>query len=577
MKQQLEQENKQENTVHDPNREHMALSALWQLWMDNLKSWRQYRDEHPDLFTLNLQAGLRHIAAWFRQVGGSAHHLVDENRHSSFPESEHGAAQLFLFFWNSLSRLGASLRERARNARKKLIRAGDRRRSYFEKLKLHPVAFLAVAMALATAATVLSLYTVGAHAVYDGTDLGVVSSQHAVELAVSEVESITRETLHDSSYTVDQSLLTTETGVYLRKDVIGEEEFSSELTDQLGLVEYAYVLYVDGEKVVATTFPGALDDILNQLKLGYQTEDTVDAYFVEDVEIRQEYVDSSYVMNLGYIAEILNETKEGEVTCTVKKGDSYYSIADEYGLSVDALMKLNPGYDPKILRVGDVLTISNAVPYLTVVNVERQRYVQDVPYPVEYTDDASMYQGEYKVTSPGVYGKADITANVTYINGTETERQIVASATLSQPVTEYQIRGTKERPSWFPTGSFGWPCSGVITSYFGARNTGIRGASTYHEAIDIANSYGTPIYASDGGTVIYAGWMGGYGYLVKIDHGNGYVTYYGHNSSLLVSVGEHVHKGQQVARMGSTGVSSGNHCDFRIQLNGTFLNPLNYL
>lgn len=577
MKQQLEQENKQENTVHDPNREHMTLSALWQLWMDNLKSWRQYRDEHPDLFTLNLQAGVRHIAAWFRQVGGSAHHLVDENRHSSFPESEHGAAQLFLFFWNSLSRLGASLRERARNARKKLIRAGDRRRSYFEKLKLHPVAFLAVAMALATAATVLSLYTVGAHAVYDGTDLGVVSSQHAVELAVSEVESITRETLHDSSYTVDQSLLTTETGVYLRKDVIGEEEFSSELTDRLGLVEYAYVLYVDGEKVVATTFPGALDDILNQLKLGYQTEDTVDAYFVEDVEIRQEYVDSSYVMNLGYIAEILNETKEGEVTCTVKKGDSYYSIADEYGLSVDALMKLNPGYDPKILRVGDVLTISNAVPYLTVVNVERQRYVQDVPYPVEYTDDASMYQGEYKVTSPGVYGKADITANVTYINGTETERQIVASATLSQPVTEYQIRGTKERPSWFPTGSFGWPCSGVITSYFGARNTGIRGASTYHEAIDIANSYGTPIYASDGGTVIYAGWMGGYGYLVKIDHGNGYVTYYGHNSSLLVSVGEHVHKGQQVARMGSTGVSSGNHCDFRIQLNGTFLNPLNYL
>ena len=577
MKQQLEQENKQENTVHDPNREHMTLSALWQLWMDNLKSWRQYRDEHPDLFTLNLQAGVRHIAAWFRQVGGSAHHLVDENRHSSFPESEHGAAQLFLFFWNSLSRLGASLRERVRNARKKLIRAGDRRRSYFEKLKLHPVAFLAVAMALATAATVLSLYTVGAHAVYDGTDLGVVSSQHAVELAVSEVESITRETLHDSSYTVDQSLLTTETGVYLRKDVIGEEEFSSELTDQLGLVEYAYVLYVDGEKVVATTFPGALDDILNQLKLGYQTEDTVDAYFVEDVEIRQEYVDSSYVMNLGYIAEILNETKEGEVTCTVKKGDSYYSIADEYGLSVDALMKLNPGYDPKILRVGDVLTISNAVPYLTVVNVERQRYVQDVPYPVEYTDDASMYQGEYKVTSPGVYGKADITANVTYINGIETERQIVASATLSQPVTEYQIRGTKERPSWFPTGSFGWPCSGVITSYFGARNTGIRGASTYHEAIDIANSYGTPIYASDGGTVIYAGWMGGYGYLVKIDHGNGYVTYYGHNSSLLVSVGEHVHKGQQVARMGSTGVSSGNHCDFRIQLNGTFLNPLNYL
>ena len=577
MKQQLEQKNQQKNTPRDPNREPMTLSTLWQLWIDNLKSWRVYREEHADLFTLNLQAGVKRIAAWFGRVRGGARHLVDESRGSRFPESEHGAAQLFLFFWNSLPRLGANLRERVSHRRKRLIRAGDRRRSHFEQMKLHPAAFLAVALSLAAAATVLSLYTVGARAVYDGKDLGVVPSAHAVELAVSEVEGITRETLHDGSYKVDQSLLQTETGVFLRKEMASEEDLRNELTDELGLVEYAYVLYVDGEKVVATTFPDALDDILAQLKLGYQTEDTVDAYFVEDVEIRQEYVDKSYVMNLGYIAEILNETKEGEVTYTVKSGDSYYSIADEYGLSVDALMKLNPGYDPKILRTGDVLTISSAVPYLTVVNVERQRYVQDVPYPVEYTDDPSMYQGEYKVTSPGVYGKADVTANVTYINGTETEREIVASVTLSQPVTQLSLRGTKERPSWYPTGSFGWPCNGIITSYFGRRNTGIRGASTYHEAIDIANSYGTPIYASDGGTVIYSGWQGGYGYLVKIDHGNGYVTYYGHNSSLLVSVGEHVHKGQQIARMGSTGISSGNHCDFRIQLNGTFLNPLNYL
>ncbi len=577
MKQLLAEKPTQKNPAQDPNRTPMSLSALWQLWKDNLKSWRQYREEHPDLFTLNLQAGVRHLAARCKEIRGSAHHLMDESRHSRFPESEHGAAQLFLFFWNSLPRLGANLRERLSQRRKRLIRIGDRLRSFFEQIKLHPAVFLASAMGIAAAATILSLYTIGARTVYDGKDLGVVSSRQAVALAVTEVEGITRETLQDSSYKVDQSLLETKTGVFLRKEVASEEDFRDELTDELGLVEDAYVLYVDGEKVVATTFPGALDDILAQLKLGYQTEDTVDAYFVEDVEIRQEYVDTSYIMNLGYIAEILNATREGEVTYTVKSGDSYYSIAGEYGISVDTLMKMNPGYDPKILRVGDVLTISNAVPYLTVVNVERQCYVQDVPYPVEYTDDASMYQGEYKVTSPGVYGKADVTANVTYINGTETEREIVASVTLSQPVTEQQLRGTKERPSWYPTGSFGWPCNGIITSYFGRRNTGIRGASTYHEAIDIANGYGTPIYASDGGTVIYSGWMGGYGYLVKIDHGNGYVTYYGHNSSLLVSVGEHVHKGQQIARMGSTGISSGNHCDFRIQLNGTFLNPLNYL
>ena len=562
---------------HDPNREHMTLSELWQLWRDNLMSWRSFCDEHHDLFTLNIQAGFRRIGRWLSDLRSNARALAAANRDRRFPESEYGAAQLFLFFRGSLERRAAAIREGFSNRRKALTWMGGKRRHFFEKMHLHPVAFLCGAMAIAAAATVLSLYTLGAQVTYDGQDLGIVSSRRAAEKVVAELEDVTRATTGDGGYTVDTALLTAETGVFPRRELISDDEFEETLSDTLGVVDYAYVLYVDGEKVVATTRSGALEDLLEQLKLGYETADTVNAYFVEDVDIRQEYVESSYVMNLGYIAEILNETKEGEVTYTVTSGDSYYSIAEKYDLSVEALMKLNPGYDPKILRVGDVLTISNAVPYLTVVNVERQRYVQDVPYQVEYTDDSSMYQGEYKVTSPGVYGKADITANVTYINGTETERQIVASATLSQPVTEYQIRGTKERPSWFPTGSFGWPCSGVITSYFGARNTGIRGASTYHEAIDIANSYGTPIYASDGGTVIYAGWMGGYGYLVKIDHGNGYVTYYGHNSSLLVSVGEHVHKGQQVARMGSTGVSSGNHCDFRIQLNGTFLNPLNYL
>ena len=429
-------------------------------------------------------------------------------------------------------------------------------------------------MVIAAAATVLSLYTLGAEVSYDGQSLGVVSSRHAAEKVVAELEDITRQTTGDSAYAVDTAELAVETGVYPRRELLSHDEFQEELGDALGQVEYAYVLYVDGEKIVATTRSGALEDLLEQLKLSYETSDTVNAYFVEDVEIRQEYVESSYVMNLGYIAEKLNETKEGEVTYTVTAGDSYYSIAADYDMSMEDLMKLNEGYDPKILRVGDVLTISNAVPYLTVVNVERQRYVQDVAYQVEYTDDASMYQGEYKTTSPGVYGKADITANVTYINGEETEREVVASVTLSQPVTEQQLRGTKERPTWYPTGSFSWPCNGVLTSRFGYRS--LLG-STYHSGIDIGNSYGTSIYASDGGTVTYSGWMGGYGYLIIIDHGNGYQTYYGHNSSLVATKGEKVHKGQLIARMGSTGRSTGNHCHFGIKLNGTFLNPLNYL
>ena len=168
-------------------------------------------------------------------------------------------------------------------------------------------------------------------------------------------------------------------------------------------------------------------------------------------------------------------------------------------------------------------------------------------------------------------------AKATYVNGEETERTILSSVTLKEPVTEYRLRGTKVRPTWFPTGSFRWPCYGVITSYFGPRRASVAGASTYHEALDIANSYGTAIYAADGGTVTLSGWYGGLGYCVKIDHGNGFVTTYGHNSSLLVSVGQHVYKGQQIARMGSTGISSGPHCHFGVTRNGTLVDPLNYL
>lgn len=559
---------------HDPNREHMTLSELWQLWRDNLMSWRSFCDEHHDLFTLNIQAGFRRIGRWLSDLRSNARALAAANRDRRFPESEYGAAQLFLFFRGSLERRAAAIREGFSNRRKALTWMGGKRRHFFEKMHLHPVAFLCGAMAIAAAATVLSLYTLGAQVTYDGQDLGIVSSRRAAEKVVAELEDVTRATTGDGGYTVDTALLTAETGVFPRRELISDDEFEETLGDTLGVVDYAYVLYVDGEKVVATTRSGALEDLLEQLKLGYETADTVNAYFAEDVDIRQEYVESSYVMNLGYIAEILNETKEGEVTYTVTSGDSYYSIAEKYDLSVEALMKLNPGYDPKILRVGDVLTISNAVPYLTVVNVERQRYVQDVPYQVEYTDDASMYQGEYKVTSAGVYGKADMTANVTYINGEETEREVVASVTLSQPVTEQQLRGTKERPTWYPTGSFSWPCTGILTSRFGYRS--LLG-STYHSGIDIGNSYGTSIYASDGGTVTYSGWMSGYGYLIIIDHGNGYQTYYGHNSNLVASLGQKVHKGQLIARMGSTGRSTGNHCHFGVKFNGTFVNPLNYL
>ena len=559
-----------------PGKSH-TRQKLWQRVIQKLRDWRWYCQEHPERFDMDLQGAVKKLAAWIKRAWENARQLSREKKAHRFPESDHPAGQLLLFVLGSLPRLGSALRERLMRRRKLRIHLSSRLQTRLEKLRVHPAAFLGGAVAIAAVAVVLSLYTIGVSVQYDGVDLGAVSSRRAVKSSVTQLEQITRETLSQADYQVDVSLLQTRTRVLSRKKLESRETFQKKLTDQIGLVSEGYALYVDDELAVATTFSGALEELLQQLKIGYVTDSTVDCYFKEKTEIRKEYVDASYIMNLGYIAERLNDTKQGEVTYTVQAGDTWSEIADSNGMSSDELLGMNPGYDISLIHAGDVLTISNAVPYLTVVDVERQSYVQDVPYSVEYQDDASMYRGDYRVLSAGEYGKADVTANVTYINGEETDREIVASVTLAQPVTEIQARGTMERPSWLPTGSFRWPCSGSLSSRFGYRNTGIAGASTYHKGIDIGNSYGTPILAADGGTVTYAGWMSGYGYLIIINHGNGYETYYGHNSSLVASVGDKVYKGQQVARMGSTGISSGNHCHFGVKLNGTFVNPLNYL
>lgn len=127
------------------------------------------------------------------------------------------------------------------------------------------------------------------------------------------------------------------------------------------------------------------------------------------------------------------------------------------------------------------------------------------------------------------------------------------------------------------SGRFIWPVSGPITDYFGPRESPTAGASSNHMGIDIGCSYGVPIVAADSGVVTVAEWGESGGNYVMIDHGNGFVTMYLHNSSLAVSVGDVVSQGQTIAYAGSTGYSTGTHCHFSVFLNGSYVNPLDYL
>ena len=122
-----------------------------------------------------------------------------------------------------------------------------------------------------------------------------------------------------------------------------------------------------------------------------------------------------------------------------------------------------------------------------------------------------------------------------------------------------------------------WPVAGPISSYYGYRISPGGIGSTFHEGVDIAGDYGTPISATAAGTVTQAGWVGGYGYLVEVKHADGIVTRYGHNSAVLVYEGQHVDQGSMIALMGSTGNSTGPHCHYEVRINGEAVDPMYFL
>jgi len=153
-------------------------------------------------------------------------------------------------------------------------------------------------------------------------------------------------------------------------------------------------------------------------------------------------------------------------------------------------------------------------------------------------------------------------------------RELLAT---SQRVEEMIRRNQYSGPSG-GTGAMIWPTDArEITSPFGWRTHPIFGTQRYHSGLDIGADYGDSVVAADGGVVIFAGWMGGYGKAVIIDHGGSISTLYGHNSQLLVSEGQRVRKGEIISRVGSTGDSTGPHLHFEVRQNGSPVNPLGYL
>jgi murein DD-endopeptidase MepM/ murein hydrolase activator NlpD len=155
--------------------------------------------------------------------------------------------------------------------------------------------------------------------------------------------------------------------------------------------------------------------------------------------------------------------------------------------------------------------------------------------------------------------------------------EIRASIDLRRESQE-EIRGFLiEQSSLFSAKPSGWPARGWLTSNFGIRRSPFSNERTMHEGIDIAARTGTPVYATAAGIVSRSFFENGYGKLIVIDHGYGYKTYYGHNSKLVVKVGQRVKRGDLVASSGNTGSSTGAHVHYEVRLNGVPINPRKFI
>jgi murein DD-endopeptidase MepM/ murein hydrolase activator NlpD len=293
--------------------------------------------------------------------------------------------------------------------------------------------------------------------------------------------------------------------------------------------------------------------------------------FTEDIEVVKVETSFSKLADPDETIAKIREGKEEMRTHVVEVGESYWIIARMYDTTVEELLSANPDQDSQALKPGDEVNLFVPTPLLTVRTVEQVQYTEETDFETEVKTDDSMYKNQKKIITKGEKGTSEIVANVTKLNGIVEDKEIINEKVIVEPITEVVVQGTKELPKTAATGSFMVPTSGRLSSPYGMRN------GSMHRGIDLANSTGTNIYAADGGRVTFAGYKGSYGYMIEVNHENGYITRYAHNSKLLVKSGERVYRGQHIAEMGNTGRSTGPHLHFEILVNGSHQNPSRYI
>lgn len=413
---------------------------------------------------------------------------------------------------------------------------------------------------------------------YNGNELGVISDAATYNQAQSLAQDQVTLTGDDDDFlarpTFSIQMIDT-------NDDTVDADSLAELILSAGEVEivYAYGFYINGE-LLGVYEEAEMNRIRTALEnhLGkYYSAKAATVDFVDDVVISQGRFVKSNLTTADWAVALIDSEMTVEAYYVIQKGDSVSLIASKLNVDRDELIKNNPFLEDGT-HTGDLVKYYYTEPYLSVMTTHYETYDQDIERQIVYTYNHKIESGCESLKQSGSAGFENVTALVTEINGVESSRSIISRTVLEEMVPRIFEVGTlpneylEENPEVVEAlGTMCWPVDGgYVSSLFGWRSWD----RSSHKGLDIAAKRGTEIYAAADGVVTFSGTKSTYGKLVIIDHGNGYETYYSHQSKLACEKGDVVKKGDLIGYVGMTGTASGNHLHFEIRYDNDRIDPL---
>ena len=348
--------------------------------------------------------------------------------------------------------------------------------------------------------------------------------------------------------------------------------------------ENACGVFVDGElfAVIGSEQEGRA--VVEKILSAYETEENFVVSFAEEIEFRQGIFSADSVISKNEFEKLLRDGEKTVATYVAAKGDTLAKIADAHSMTEEELMMLNSLSADEELAEGQILSVYNPGVSLKIKEVRAEITAEAVDFEKIEIRTSALYSGTSRVISEGKTGYDQVTSLVTYVDGKKTAVSEASRLSVTKPVAERIQVGTKPLDEAYSNsmgGIFLWPIIGAygINSDYGWRWGKLHAGIDLGMGNEPGTSLGKTIIAVAQGTVIVAGTHSSYGYYVIIDHGGGLQTLYAHclANSLMVVPGQIVAAGEPIARVGSTGYSTGPHLHFEVRVNGNRVDPGPYL